>query len=66
MSANPLTRKKYHEKGKVRSTKNRGDFMQKIIDKAQSREEAREKEKYWKSGCGKERLRKMVNSFSNK
>jgi putative endonuclease len=46
-----------HKKGKTRSTKNRGDFCVKVIEKCASRIEAREREKYWKSGIGKEELK---------
>jgi len=46
-----------HKNGKTRSTRNRGDFFVKIIEKCNSRIEARKREKYWKSGCGKERLK---------
>ena len=48
---------KDHRRGKTRSTKNRGEFIVKIIEKCNSRKEARIREKYWKSGCGKEQLK---------
>ena len=46
-----------HRRGKTNSTKNRGEFSVKIIENCNSRKEARVREKYWKSGCGKERLK---------
>ncbi len=51
-----------HKKGKTRSTKNRGEFISKIIEKCETRREARLREKYWKSGCGKEELKKKYYS----
>jgi putative endonuclease len=47
----------YHKRGKTRSTKNRGGFEVKIVEKWETREDARKREKYWKSGYGKERLK---------
>ena len=57
MTGNLEERIKYHKRGKTRSTKNRGTFIVKIIEECVSREEARKREKYWKSGCGKELLK---------
>lgn len=48
---------KEHQGGKTKSTKNRGSFLIKIIEKCNNRSEARIREKYWKSGCGKEKLK---------
>ncbi len=53
-----------HKRGKTRSTKNRGSFEVKIIEKCDNRESARVREKYWKSGCGKETL-KNIAEWSN-
>lgn len=53
-----------HKRGKTRSTKNRGHFIIKVIESFISRIEAREREKYWKSGCGKEKL-KNIAGWSN-
>jgi putative endonuclease len=49
-----------HKNGKTRSTKNKGSFFVKIIEKCNSRIEARKREKYWKSGCGKEKLKNLA------
>ncbi|MFA7209788.1 MAG: GIY-YIG nuclease family protein [Parcubacteria group bacterium] len=53
-----------HRRGKTKSTKNRGGFDMKIIEMCESREIARNRELYWKSGCGKERL-KIIAGWSN-
>ena len=47
-----------HKRGKTRSTKNKGFFSVVIIEECKTREDARKREKYWKSGCGKEVLKK--------
>jgi len=52
---------KYHKRGKTRSTKNRGEFEAKIIERCQNRATARKREKYWKSGCGKEKLKRYYS-----
>ena len=52
-----------HKSGKTRSTKNRGEFGVKIIEECVNRKSAREREKYWKSGCGKEKLK--IAGWSN-
>jgi len=57
MTSNIEQRINYHERGKVRSTKNRGEFVVKILEECKTREVARSREKYWKSGCGKEKLK---------
>gem|GEM_PF-6647435 len=57
MTKNIEQRIKNHKMGKVRSTKNRGEFFVKILEECKNREEARKREKYWKSGCGKEKLK---------
>jgi len=49
-----------HKNGKTRSTRNKGNFVVKIIEKCESRIEARKREKYWKSGCGKEKLKNIA------
>lgn len=46
-----------HKRGKTRSTKNRGNFSVMVMEECQTRDEARKREKYWKSGCGKEVLK---------
>ena len=61
MTKNVKKRIQYHKRGKTRSTKNRSEFFIRIIEKCADRIAAREKEKYWKSGCGKERLKKYYS-----
>ena len=46
-----------HKRGRTKSTKNRGDFKIIKIEEYDNRITAREREKYWKSGCGKEQLK---------
>ncbi len=46
-----------HKRGKTRSTKNRGEFDIVVIEECEVREDARKREKYWKSGYGKEVLK---------
>ncbi|NLC31028.1 MAG: GIY-YIG nuclease family protein [Candidatus Moranbacteria bacterium] len=58
MTENLQRRINDHKRGKTRSTKNRGKFSVMIIEECQTREDARKREKYWKSGCGKEILKK--------
>lgn len=48
-----------HKRGHTKSTKNRGEFSIIYIEKCSDRVSARSREKYWKSGCGKEQLKKM-------
>ena len=55
---------KEHKSGKTRSTKNKGDFYYKVMEEYDLRKAAREREKYWKSGCGKEKL-KIIAGWSN-
>ena len=62
MTSNYIQRLKDHKKDKTRSTKNRGEFISKIIEECANRKEARLREKYWKSGCGKEELKKKYYS----
>ena len=57
MTSNIEQRIKYHKRGKTRSTKNRGEFVVKVLEECKTREEARKREKYWKSGIGKEKLK---------
>ena len=51
---------KEHKRGKTKSTKNRKFSKVVIVEKCESRLVAREREKYWKSGCGKEMLKNKL------
>ncbi|MFA6171239.1 MAG: GIY-YIG nuclease family protein [Patescibacteria group bacterium] len=57
MTSDLETRIKDHKRGKTKSTKNRGNFQVAILGEAENRTNARQKEKYWKSGCGKEKIK---------
>ena len=48
---------KEHERGKTRSTKDRGKFTVKAIETCTDRVHARQREKFWKSGRGRELLK---------
>jgi len=65
MTSNIERRVKEHRIGKNKSTKNRGDFFPIIIDECKDRVTARKRELYWKSGCGKERLKKYRKNQLN-
>lgn len=54
-----LQRRLYeHERGKTKSTKNRNIILVESIEICENRSKAREREKYWKSGAGREKLKK--------
>ncbi len=57
MTGNLQQRISYHQRQKVKSTKHRGLFTVVIIEQCPDRISARAREKYWKSGYGKERLK---------
>ena len=50
-------RMKGHKRNKTRSTKNRAILKVVEIETCSNRMTARKREKYWKSGCGRERLK---------
>lgn len=53
---------KEHRNGKTKSTKNRKIIRIFKIEERSTRIEARAREKYWKSGCGKEFLKSWAIS----
>ena len=59
MTSDLKRRIKEHQYGKTRSTKNRRIIRIIKIENCPSRIIARKREKYWKSGCGKEILKKF-------
>lgn len=59
MTGNIERRLKEHNKGENRSTKAYKPFVLIYTETFQTRVEAREKEKYWKSGVGKEFLKNL-------
>jgi len=58
---NDLERRvKEHKRGRTKTTKNRGIVKVIVLEKCYSRLSARKREKYWKSGCGKEFLKSKL------
>jgi len=62
LTNNLRQRIKEHRHGKVKTTKNFGNFLAYLIDKAENLERARYKEKYWKSGSGRKKLKKIFEN----
>ena len=60
ISQNPEKRVGTHNKGKTESTKNRRPLVLIYKESCNSLKEAREKEKYYKSGFGREILKQMI------
>lgn len=62
ISNNPARRLREHNLGKdsTPSTKHRGPFKTVYLEKVPDRKEARLREKYLKSGCGREFIKKYL------
>ncbi len=60
LSDNLQRRMNQHNKGYNRTTKPYRPFKILMTEKFEDRKEAREREKYLKSGCGKEYLKKLI------
>ncbi len=60
ISRNPERRVEIHNKGKTESTKNRRPLILIHKEGCKSLREAREKEKYYKSGSGREKLKNLI------
>ena len=60
MTADLETRIKYHNQGRVFSTKGFIPWKLVYTEKVDNRLNARKKEKYFKSGCGKEFIKKVI------
>jgi putative endonuclease len=60
ISQNPEKRVEIHNKGKTESTRSRRPFVLVYKESCASRREAREKEKNYKSGFGREVLRNLI------
>jgi len=58
-TSNLERRLKEHNNGQTRSTKAYKPWVLIYQEQINTRTEAREKEKFFKSGCGKERLKKL-------
>ncbi len=50
-------RMKEHRSGLTKSTKNFNDFEIHVLETVDDRQMAREREKYWKSGLGRRKLK---------
>ncbi len=59
MSKNPEKRLGLHNQGKTYSTRNRSPFVLLYTEAYNSSNEAREKEKFYKSGFGRKTLKKL-------
>jgi putative endonuclease len=62
MSESPDTRLLEHNKGKVRSTKSFRPWKRVFLEEVGDTVQARKREKYLKSGVGKEWLKKKLSS----
>ena len=60
ISRNPEKRVEFHNKGKTESTRNRRPFVLIYKESCHSLKEAREKEKYYKSGFGREVIKNLI------
>jgi len=60
ISQNPDKRVETHNKGKTDSTRNRRPFVLIYKESCNSLKEARQKEKYYKSGFGREVLKNSI------
>ncbi|MBT8305997.1 MAG: GIY-YIG nuclease family protein [Maribacter sp.] len=61
MSINVNERFERHNMGRERTTKPYVPFKLNFVEGFENRVEARKREKYWKSGVGKEKLRELRN-----
>ena len=61
MSINVNKRIERHNSGRERTTKHCAPFKLIYVEECENRIEARKREKYWKSGVGKEQLRGLRN-----
>ena len=59
MSSDVSTRVGYHNLGYVFSTKGHRPYVLIFTEECSDRIEARKREKYWKSGIGKEKLKNI-------
>ena len=60
ISQNPEKRVETHNKGKTESTRNRRPLVLIYKESCNSLKEARQKEKYYKSGIGREFLKNLI------
>jgi putative endonuclease len=64
MTSNIERRIKEHNSGQCRSTKPYLPWLLIFTEECEDRIRAREREKYWKSGTGKEQLKKLSKNFN--
>ena len=60
-SGNLINRMEQHRRGEVKSTKNFGNFSYQILEKIDTVSEAKKRERYWKSGAGRRKLKNLFN-----
>jgi len=60
ISDNPTRRIRQHNKKLNKTTRSYAPFKKVLVEEYENREEARRREKYLKSGCGKEYLKRLV------
>lgn len=51
-----------HLSGKVRTTKEYGDFKYFVLEEAPGRKQARQRERYWKSCAGRKKIKALFFS----
>ncbi|MBW6431765.1 GIY-YIG nuclease family protein [Patescibacteria group bacterium] len=62
ISINPYFRLKQHNAGKNFSTKPHRPYEIVYLEKCRDRTKAREREKFYKSGSGREKLKKLIGN----
>ena len=62
MAEDYLKRKSEHDAGRVQSTKGRRPFEIEYVEEVGSRQEAREREKYFKTAAGRRHLDKVLKA----
>ena len=64
LSNNPNRRLEEHNNGNVRPTKSFKPWQLIYVEFCGSRKQAREKEKYYKTGCGREFVKQFISNHS--
>jgi len=62
-TTNIKNRLKEHNSGKVLATKHRRPFEILLVEKCKSLQEAKKRERYWKSGAGRRNLKRIFQGF---
>jgi len=62
MTANAESRLRRHNNGRVSSTRARRPFKLVYTEEVADRQQARVREKYWKSGIGREKIREQLRA----